>query len=136
MFYTMTAYPCLCIFFTDSSDFQPICSPIFGTMDKPCKKVVLLIGSFFRFNIFTSFFQNPVGIFPQFFIYDCRDMGAIVFIHYPFIFRQKLLLLSKKVNYFYFSANIISLIFRVSDNIGNHMAVNSSSFVISVTAFP
>ena len=72
-------------------------------MYKSGKKVVLLIGSFFQLDIFTSFFQNPVCIFPQFFIHNCRDMGTIVFIHHPFIFRQEFLFLSKEINYFYFS---------------------------------
>ena len=48
-------------------------------------------------DIFTSFFQNPVCIFPQFFIHNCRDMGTIVFIHHPFIFRQEFLFLSKEI---------------------------------------
>ena len=136
LFYAMTAYPGLCSFSADISDFQPVCSSIFRTMYKSGKKVVLLIGSFFQLDIFTSFFQNPVCIFPQFFIHNCRDMGTIVFIHHPFIFRQEFLFLSKEINYFYFSTNIVTLIFRISDNIGNHMAVNPSPFIISVSTFP
>ena len=30
----------------------------------------------------------------------------------------------------------VTLIFRISDNIGNHMAVNPSPFIISVSTFP
>ena len=44
--------------------------------------------------------------------------------------------LNSKGYYFYFSTNIVTLIFRISDNIGNHMAVNLSPFIISVSTFP